>query len=167
MSKWPTKEEATRACAFSDAIEYVYNTSEGSEIVKEFHDRHGTESLLILTCYDEPSVRRVLKKIHHEIRGKRVVEIGSGVGCLAERMAEYAKHVFAIEADPAWTEVFVHHLYQRKPPNLTWIFGNAEEVADWLRGDVAIICTRSGLESMKVVALRMAPKVIAVYQDYD
>ena len=89
-----------------------------------------------------------------------VGEVGAGVGVLAVEMAATAKHVYAIEIDPAWTYAFMRHLYAAKPVNLTWIFGRAEDVAEWLRADVAIVVTRSGQTRMREVALRMAPKVL-------
>jgi hypothetical protein len=81
------------------------------------------------------------------------------VGFLAIEMARHASSVVAIESDPGWSWVFTQTLYRKKPPNLTWIFGTAESVADMVRGDVAIICTRSGHRAMRAVAERMAPRV--------
>jgi len=75
-------------------------------------------------------------------------------------MARFAKQVYAIEADPAWAWVFTECLYQKKPSNLTYIFGTAESVANIIRGDVAVIFTRSGYEAMMAVADRICPEVI-------
>jgi hypothetical protein len=80
-------------------------------------------------------------------------------------MAKIAKSVFAIEVDPAWSWVFTHSLYRHKTKNLTWIFGSAESVVEWLNGDVAVIVTRSGIEEMRALAYRMAPRVLMLGLD--
>ena len=74
-----------------------------------------------------------------------------------------AKHVYAIEVDPAWTWAYLKHLYEKKPTNLTWIFGRAEDVADHIKADVAVIATRSGHAAMHAVAERIAPLVLHVH----
>lgn len=141
-------------------IEKVYNELDGSEDVETYHQRHDTASLCILTQCREEEAAATVASFASAIRGKRVVEVGAGVGLLALEMARIAASVVAIESDPAWSWVFTQALYRRKPPNLTWIFGTAESVADWVRADVAIICTRSGREEMRAVAKRMAKRVI-------
>ena len=75
-------------------------------------------------------------------------------------LARRARMVYAIEADPAWTWVFVKHLIERKPANLTWIFGAAETVADFVRADIAIVYTRSDVEGMMALGARIATEVI-------
>ena len=86
--------------------------------------------------------------------------VSLGVGLLAIYMARVAKHVYAIEVDPAWSWAFTKELYRKKPANLTWIFGTAESVASWLRGDVAVIYTRSGQAAMEGIAKTMCPKIV-------
>jgi len=144
----------------SKAIEHVYEMGEGSPDVREFHERHKTSSLLILTVFGKREAEKICRQVWYDILGKTVIEVGAGVGCFALEMAKHAKQVFAIEVDPAWSWAFTQHLYRSKPPHLTWIFGRAEEVSTWLRGDVAVIVTKSGHKQMEDVARRMAPKVI-------
>lgn len=141
-------------------IDLVYNALEGCEDAMAYHDRHGTMSLQILTQCNPRAARETARLWADEIKGKRVVEIGAGVGFLAIEMAQIARSVFAIESDPAWSWVFTHSLYRHKPKNLTWIFGSAESVSDWLNGDVAVIVTRSGVQAMRDVAFKMCPRVI-------
>lgn len=144
----------------SDAIDMAYNCLEGAEDLLKYHAEHGTPSLLILTQHSPQIATETARLLASEISGKRVVEIGAGVGFLAIEIAKLAKSVVAIEVDPAWSWIFTRSLYAHKPPNLTWIFGTAESVADIVRGDVAIICTRSGHKEMKAVASKMAPRVL-------
>ena len=49
------------------------------------------------------------------IDGKRVIEVGAGVGFLAIEMAKRAKSVIAIECDPAWSWIFTQPLQLHKP----------------------------------------------------
>ena len=145
-------------------IEVAYDTLEGAEDLLAYHARHGTPSLLILTQHSPQIAVETARLLSSELLGKRVIEIGAGVGFLAIEMAHYAKEVFAIEVDPAWSWIFTRSLYAHKPPNLTWIFGTAESVADILRGDVVVILTRSGAEELRSIAARMAPRVIMPLQ---
>jgi len=146
--------------AISKAIEEIYMIQERSEDVEAYHRRHGIQSLGILTVCDKRSAMKEAESLLYDIYGKTVVEIGAGVGLLAIYMARVAKHVYAIEVDPAWTWAFTRDLYRKKPVNLTWIFGTAESVSPWLRGDVAVIYTRSGLTAMAAVAKIMCPKIV-------
>lgn len=141
-------------------IERIYESNEGSESVEVYHARHGIKSLAVLTITSPYDATREVDQFAHKIRGKTVIEIGAGIGFLAMEMARFAKRVYAIEADPAWTWVFTECLYQKKSPNLTWIFGNAESVSDWLRGDIAVIYTRSGIKAMEAQAAKMCPVAI-------
>jgi hypothetical protein len=149
----------------SAAIEAVYNLLEGNETAEEYHRRHMTSSLGVLTAYSPIQARRIVKPLRGRILNRTVVEIGAGVGLVALELAKYSPKVFAIESDPAWAWIFTEHLYAAKPPHLTWIFGRAEEVSPWLRADVAVIVTRSGHAGMKQVARRMANEVIDVYEE--
>jgi tRNA G37 N-methylase Trm5 len=143
-----------------DRIDMVYDALEGCEDLLRYHNEHGTPSLLILTQFNPGVAREAARLLRPDIEGKRVVEVGAGVGLLAIEMAKVAASVVAIEVDPAWSWVFTRSLYRHKPPNLTWIFGTAESVAEWVRGDVAVVFTRSGQREMEAVARRMAPKVL-------
>lgn len=147
----------------SAAIEAIYEVQEGSMSVEEYHAKHHTPSLLILTVLSLTDASVIVERFRDRIANKSVVEIGAGVGYLSLELAKYASEVFAIESDPAWSWLFTQHLYKVKPPHLTWIFGRAEAVASWLHADVAVIVTRSGHEEMQAVARRMAPTVIDIY----
>lgn len=141
-------------------IERIYETFDGSDIVASFHDRHGIDSLLILTVASYYGAQAEVQKLIPSIEGKTVVEIGSGVGMLALQMARYASHVWAIEADPAWSWVFTNCLYAIKPPNLTWIFGRAQDMIGMIHADVAVVYTRSDVKGMGAIARHMAPVLI-------
>ncbi len=147
-----------------DQIDAIYGSMEGFEDLERYHAKHGTPSLLVLTQYSWQVAREAARFMDADIRDKVVIEIGAGVGFLAIEMARAAKSVYAIEADPSWSWVFTRSLYAHKPPNLTWIFGSAESVADAIRGDVAVIFTRSGIDKMRAIAEQMAPKVIMPLQ---
>lgn len=143
-----------------EAIEEIYERQEGSDTVMDYHVRHDINSLGILTIYDEESAQSAVSMFAAKIRGKVVVEVGAGIGLLAMEMAKYAKHVYAIEADPAWTYVHVEHLYRRKPTNLTFVFGRAQDMVGLIRADVAVIFTRSDVEGMTALAKQFAPFVV-------
>ena len=141
-------------------IDMAYDALEGVEDLMRYHKRHGTPSLLILTQVMPEIAKESARMMADDIKGKIVIEIGAGVGFLAIEMAKLAKQVFAIEVDPAWSWIFNHSLYAHKPKNLTWIFGSAETCLPWLKGDVAVIFTRSGILEMRTLAKQFAPKVI-------
>lgn len=142
------------------AIEFVYERNEGNEDAEDFFRRHGINSMSILTIHSYFAAVKECEALRERITGKTVIEIGAGVGLLAMEMANYAKRVYAIECDAAWSWVFTQFLYATKRPNLTWIFGAAETVSDVLRGDIAIVYTRSDSRGMKELALKMCPEVV-------
>ncbi|MBI3043555.1 MAG: hypothetical protein HYY78_12115 [Betaproteobacteria bacterium] len=145
-------------------LDIVETISFGDSKIR-YHMRHGTPSFLVLTQRNPRIAKETARLLADEIDGKRVIEIGAGIGFLAIEMAKRARSVIAIEVDPAWSWVFTRSLYAHKPQNLTWIFGSAETVADSIRGDVAVIVTRSGIDAMKSIALRMAPRVVCPFND--
>lgn len=59
---------------------------------------------------------------------------------------------------------YVHILYEKKPRNLTYIFGDAEQLA-MFRVDVALFCTHSGHDSLARISRLFAPEVIDVYAE--
>lgn len=144
----------------NDAIERIYETFDGSREAQNYHDRHGIESLGVLTVGSVSEAKDACAPFVDAIRGKTVVEIGAGVGLLSMEIALHAAKVFAIEADPAWTFAYIGFLHRQKPKNLTWIFGSADEVADTIRADVAVIRTRSGVRSMVALGERMAETIV-------
>lgn len=139
-----------------------YEEMDGNAVLESYHERHGTQSALILTNYDDEHAGLVADYLRERVAGKIVVEVGAGIGLLACHLAADAKRVYAIEVDPAWSSAFVWSLYAKKPANLTFIFGKAEE-APPLCADVALFCTHSGRESLHRAASRFAPTVIDVY----
>lgn len=145
-------------------INMTYDALEGCEDLMRYHKAHGTPSLLILTQHSPEIAQETARLLADEIKGKVVIEIGAGVGFLAIEMAKLAKQVFAIEVDPAWSWIFTHSLYAHKPPNLTWIFGQAETMLPWLKGEVAVVFSRSGVKELRNLALQFAPKVIMPLQ---
>lgn len=145
-------------------IEAWYEQMEGNETVESYHDRHGTKSLGILTNYDDEHAALVADYLRERVTGKIVVEVGAGIGLLACHLAQDAQRVYAIEVDPAWSSAFVWMLYAKKPANLTFILGKAEE-APHIAADVALFCTHSGRESMYRASTRFAPVVIDVYAE--
>lgn len=141
-----------------------YQRLDGNTVAEDYHTRHGTESQVILTNYDDEHAALVTGFLEDRIAGKVVVEIGAGIGLLACHMATVASRVYAIEVDPAWSSTFVWTLYARKPKNLTFIFGAADE-APHIAADIALFCTHSGRDSLRRAASRFAPTVIDVYAE--
>jgi SAM-dependent methyltransferase len=147
-----------------EILETYYAAMEDSTMADAYHERHETESALILTNYDDEHANLVVEYLRERIEGKVVVEIGAGIGLLACHLAYVARKVYAIEVDPAWTSCFLAALYAKKPPNLTFIFGKAEE-APPICADVALFCTHSGHAAMYRSASLFAPVVIDVYAE--
>ncbi len=148
-------------------IERIYEALEGNEDVESFMWRHNINSLGILTVCTPKRAIEVIKMFGDSLKDKIVVEIGAGVGLVATELAKIAKHVYAIEADPAWSWVFTKYLYQHKPTNLTWIFGNAEDMIGKIHADTAIIFTHSDLEGLQKLGLSFAPKSILAYHSWQ
>jgi protein-L-isoaspartate O-methyltransferase len=145
----------------------IYQDLDGSKAAEEFHAKHMTPSCGVITVFQKKRVMDIMNKISTDIYGKTIVEIGAGVGLLAIAMATISEKVYAIESDPAWSWAFTKIMYEIKPPNLTFIFGKAENMVGLLKADVAIIVTRSGHEGMQNVANKLANKAIDVYEQYE
>lgn len=154
----------TKEPDISAMLEKYYNTMDGSSALNGYHERHGTESACILTVYDDERAALILDYLRPRIEGKVVVEIGAGIGLLACHLATAARRVYAIEVDPAWTSIFLACLYAKKPKNLTFIFGAAED-APPIAADVALFCTHSGHAALYQAASRFAPEIIDVYSE--
>lgn len=145
-------------------LEAWYEAMDGNAAVESYHDRHDTQSAGILTNYTDEYAGLVADFLRERVVGKVVVEIGAGIGLLACHVAQDARRVYAIEVDPCWAASFVWTLYEKKPRNLTFIFGKAEESPP-IAADVAFFCTHSGRESMYRAATLFAPEVIDVYAE--
>ena len=148
-------------------INRIYECLEGNKDVEDFMDRHNIKSLGILTICEPKRAIEAIDIFGDSLRDKVVVEIGAGVGVAAIELAKVAKHVYAIEADPAWSWVFTRFLYQKKPPNLTWIFGCAEDMIGKIKADTAIIFTHSAKQHLQQLGLSFAPKSILAYHSMD
>ena len=146
-------------------LKRVYHNMDGSEVAMEYSRRHGINSLAVLTVYDDDTAEKVACHLAPQIENKTVIEIGGGIGLLAFHLGVYAKHVWCIEANPAWAWTFVGCLYASKPKNVSYLFGAAEEFIGRLHGDVAIFCTHSDTTGMKRIGEQFAPTVIDVYGD--
>ena len=132
---------------------------------RAFDERTGIRAKHHVTVRLPEHAQWILWGLRDRIRDKVVVEIGAGIGVLAIEMAKIAKHVFAIEADPAFAWVFCEELYKTKPDNLTWIFDKAENLVDVVRADVAVVVTGSDEVALRELAGRFAPEVHLPWQD--
>lgn len=149
----------------NDVLDRVYNAFEGNELMMEHDRRHGINSLAVLTVYDDETADRLAAHLAPRIEGRVVVEIGGGIGLLAFHLAQYAKRVYCIEANPMWSWTFVTCLLAQKPKNVSYLFGAADEFAGQIRGDVALYCTHSDAAGMFVVGKKFATTVIDVYAE--
>ena len=146
------------------ALEFYYEQMESNADHEAYHLRHGTQSASILTCYTDEKCADIAAYLEDRISGKVVVEIGAGIGLLACYVAQYARKVYAIECDPCWANTFSTLLWKKKPKNLTFIWGMAED-APPIAADVAYFCTLSGRPAMHHAATLFAPVVIDVYAE--
>lgn len=144
-------------------LDRAYEAFEGNQLMEDYMERHEVRSLGILTVTDDETAALIAGHLKDRIEGKVVVEIGGGIGLLALHMAEYASRVFVIEASPAWTHIWTMLFMARKPKNVTFIFGAAQEMFGQLNADVAVFCTHSAAQDMRSIGERLAGKVIDVY----
>lgn len=145
-----------------DLVSKIYELYDSSkefrDLVEKYHK--DTKTQLVLLVFNEKIAKAFVDDIKEYIKDKIVLEIGAGIGLLAMEMSKYAKEVFAIEKDPAWTWVFVKELYRRKPKNLTFIFGEAEKFIDIIKPNVIVIYSCSGLDYLIELAKKYKPKKI-------
>lgn len=140
-----------------------YAAQDGSDAQMIYDARHGIESASILTITNDEIASLVAHHLEPRIAGKTVVEIGGGIGLLAMHLGLVAKRVYCIDSNPFWASSFIVSLLKNKPKNVSYLFGAADEFSGHIKGDVAIFCTHSGIESMKIAAVKFAPVVIDVY----
>lgn len=150
----------------SETLGMVYETMEGSEPMMDYSERHGVNACAVLTLYDDETAALVAESIADRIRGRTVVEVGGGIGLLAFHMARHAKRVYCIEANPMWSWTFANVLLYRKPVNVSYLFGAAQEFAGTIKGNVALFCTHSDAAGMARVGAMFAPVVIDVYREH-
>lgn len=153
------------ASIIEDTLSDFYEAMEGSEASLEYSERHNINSAAILTIADDETAGLMAEYLSPRIAGKTVVEIGGGFGLLALHMGHHAKRVYCIEANPMWSWMFAHLLLAKKPKNVSFLFGAADEFLGSIKGDVAIFCTHSDVTGMGLVAAQFAPVVIDVYSE--
>lgn len=147
----------------SDALTQVYDAMLGSEVAMEYSRRHGIQSQAVLTVYDDEIAGLIAAHLAPRIEGRVVVEIGGGIGLLAFHLGLYAKRVYCIEANPMWSWTFAQCLLAKKPKNVSYLFGAADEFIGRIRGNVALFCTHSDVSGMKRLGEMFADTVIDVH----
>lgn len=128
-----------------------------------YAERHGLTSQAVLTVTSDETAGLLASHLRTRIEGKTVVEIGGGLGLLSLHMGLIAKRVYCIEANPMWSMLFALELYRKKTKNVSFLLGSADEFVGCIKADVALFCTHSGVESMRLVAAQFAHEVIDVY----
>ena len=146
-----------------ELLDAVYSAYEGSGMMADYSERHGIASAAVLTVLDDDHASLIAEHLRQRIEGKTVVEIGGGIGLLALHMGTVAKRVHCIEANPMWSWIFAGLLLEKKPKNVSFLFGAADEFLGAIRGDVAIYCSHSDVTGIGLVAAQFAPEVIDVY----
>lgn len=147
----------------TDMLSHVYENMEGSELSLEYSERHGIKAAAVLTVYNDEFAGMVADYLAPRIEGRTVVEIGGGIGLLAFHLGRYAKRVYCIEANPMWAWTFACVLLSKKPKNVSYLFGSADEFIGRIRGNVALFCTHSDVAGMKRMGERFADTVIDVH----
>lgn len=143
----------------------IYEAMEGSDASLAYSQRHNIRSAAVLTVIDDETASLLTDHIAERIAGRTVVEIGGGIGLLALHMGMVAKRVYCIEANPMWSWTFAKILLDKKPRNVSYLFGQADEFLGQINGDVAVFATHSDLQGMRLVAEQFAPSVIDIYTE--
>jgi len=146
-----------------DILDKVYEATDGSQELRDYCERHGINSASVLTVYDDEIAGLIAEHLAPRIEGKTVIEIGGGIGLLSMHLGLIAKRVYCIEANPLWSWVFAGSLLKNKPANVSFLFGAAEEFKGSIYGDIAVFCTHSDVEGMRIIASKFAPSVIDVH----
>lgn len=147
----------------SCTLDSIYQAMEGSDTSMSYSERHGVNSAAVLTVLDDNHALLIAQHLAPRIEGKTVVEIGGGIGLLALHMGHIAKRVYCIEANPMWSWCFAGVLLEKKPRNVSFLFGSADEFLGTIKGDVAVYCSHSDVRGMGLIAAQFAPIVIDVY----
>ena len=138
---------------------------EGARAFESFREKHNIRAASNLTVVDDETASLITEHLAPQIEAKTVVEIGGGIGLLSLHMGSVAKRVYCIEANPIWSFLFAQTFQERKPKHVSFLFGAADEFVGCIRADVAVICTYSDVEGMKLIGKQFAPVVIDVYGD--
>lgn len=136
---------------------------EESTSYERFAERHNIRALPRLTVTDFEMAATIADRLAPRIQGKTVVEIGGGIGMLSVAMGAIAQRVYCIEANPLWSMTFAQFLLEKKPRNVSFLCGAADEFLGCIKGDVAVICTNSDVAGMKLIGAQFAKTVIDVY----
>ncbi|SDG59695.1 hypothetical protein SAMN05216338_1001854 [Bradyrhizobium sp. Rc2d] len=136
---------------------------EESTSYEEFAERHNIRAAPYLTVTEWETAAMIADRLAPRIQGKVVVEIGGGIGLLSVAMGSIAQRVYCIEANPLWSMTYARFLLHKKPRNVSFLCGAADEFLGCIRGDVAVICTHSDVAGMKLVGAQFAKVVIDVY----
>jgi precorrin-6B methylase 2 len=159
----PSLSQETAVTDYRRMLDEVYEIMAASEAYSAYAERHNIRSAPILTVVEDEMAELVCERLAPRIVGKTVVEIGGGTGMLSLAMATVAKRVFCIEANPTWAAAWTQIVLERKPRNMSYLFGAADEFVGSIRGDVAVVCTHSNVQNMKLIAQQFAPEAIDVY----
>jgi hypothetical protein len=141
----------------------LYRLFEDSAAMNAYAERHGIKSAMVLTVTNNKFASEIAEYLAPRIKDKIVVEIGGGLGLLSLHLGFYARRVFCIEANPIWAHAFQMILLHAKPKNVSYLFGAAAEFSDFIKADLALFCTHSGVEPMRAAAAQFAPVVIDVW----
>jgi hypothetical protein len=148
---------------FRSMLSELYKIMSMSQAYSDFEERHNIRSAPILTVVEKDVAESICRLLSARIAGKPVIEVGGGIGLLSLAMASVAKRVYCIEGNPTWAAAWTQVLIEKKPRNMSYLFGACDEFVGCIRGDVAVVCTHSDVEGMKLLGSQFAPEVIDVY----
>jgi hypothetical protein len=129
----------------------------------DYAERHGIKALPRLTVVDDEIAAAIAEHLAPRIRGKTVIDVGGAYGMLGYHLAEVAQRVIVIEANPTWCVSYLTILHARKPANLAYIFGAAQQLVELIEADVAVVATHSDVGGMMALARSFAPVAIDIY----
>jgi len=135
---------------------------EQSDAYSAFADRHNVRAAPYLTVTDPETAVLIAERLCRRIEAKTVVEVGGGIGLLSLAMGAVAKRVYCIEANPMWSFTFAQLLLQKKPKNVSFLLGAADEFIGCIKADVAVFCSHSDVSGMMLLGKQFAPTVLDV-----
>jgi hypothetical protein len=134
-----------------------------SETGDAYERRHGIRSKPTLTVISDEIAAAIAERLEPRIRGKVVIDVGGGTGLLGCHLAAIARRVFVIEAHPLWAAAWIDLYHEKKPRNLSYLFGAATEFVGIVKADVGLVVTHSDLANMMAIAGQLALETIDVY----
>ncbi|RTM14421.1 MAG: hypothetical protein E6R08_02455 [Nevskiaceae bacterium] len=141
----------------------IRRTVKATALYDAYLERHNIRSAAHLTVTDAEIAASIAELLAPRIAGKTIVEVGGGTGLLALYMGTFARRVYCIEANPTWAMVFTQLMFDLKQKHVSYIFGAADEFVGCIKADVAVICTHSDVEGLKLTGRQLASEVIDVY----